>query len=251
MTVAAPRRLYHVLVGYRSAESMPRAGGGSRLAALIASLLLGAPLTLTLVSCGGVRSSADASARRSTLAQRAAAASRRDEVYADAGTRSSARFRKLDHDGDPGTREGYRPHSQFDADDVETRYFGHSASAHDRRSITALVDRYYAAAARDDGRMACSAIDAGLVAGAELAEGSHGPSSPATAGCAAAMAKMLAQAPGRTAADFGAVRVLDVRVRGSEAIALLRLRDARTREMPVLRERGVWKIDAFFDNGLP
>jgi hypothetical protein len=158
---------------------------------------------------------------------------------------------KWDHDGDFGPADGEVPNSLFDGDDREVRYFGHPASEQDRRSITALIDHYYAAAAAGDGGVACSMIDASLV-DALVAQPGRVSATPSSAdrSCATAMSRLFAHVPGRSAADMATTKVIGVRVRGSEGLALLHLRDSATRDMPVAREGGAWRVEAFFDNGL-
>jgi hypothetical protein len=155
---------------------------------------------------------------------------------------------KWDHDGDFGPADNEVPNSPFDGDDDEVRYFGHRPSDADRGSIVALIGRYYAAMAADDGRSACSMIDVSLVkALLEQADGSRGS---ANGGCAEAMVKLFAHVPGHSPGDITATTVIGVRVRGGDGLALLRLRNSSTRDMPVVREKGTWKVEAFVDNGL-
>jgi hypothetical protein len=159
---------------------------------------------------------------------------------------------KWDHDGDFGSNDGDMPNSPFDGDDGEIRYFGHTADRRERQSIAALIHRYYAAAATDNGAAACSMIAAGVLAALVEQSGRVSATSPESSGgsCAARMSEMFAHPPGRSARDLAATKVFGVRVRGREGLALLRLRDVSTRDMPVALEHGTWKVEAFFDNGL-
>jgi hypothetical protein len=52
--------------------------------------------------------------------------------------------------------DDYKGESHYDSDDRGVRSFGHAASAPDRRALTALVQRYYAAAAAENGAKACN-----------------------------------------------------------------------------------------------
>jgi hypothetical protein len=181
-------------------------------------------------------------------ATRASRPAARKEPLGDTGKM----LRRQDHDGDFGSADGDVPHSLFDADDGEVRYFGHRADRPDRRAIASLVARYYAAAASHDGAAVCAIVDRSL-AGSFMparAEAYRAGGQPARDGCAPAMTEMLAHLLGRSPADLVATKVIGVRVRGDEGVALLRLRNSDVRYMPFVREAGVWKLESVFDIGL-
>jgi hypothetical protein len=160
-------------------------------------------------------------------------------------------YARWDHDGDFGPNDGEIPNSEYDGDDGAVRDYGHAAVGPDRRAVTALIGRYYAALAADDGAAACSLLDASLVRALVEERGPSASSSePDGEACAVAMSKLLTRTLGRAPADLSDVTVIGVRVEGDEGLALLRLRSAEVRNMPVSREGGVWKVDAYLDNGL-
>jgi hypothetical protein len=155
---------------------------------------------------------------------------------------------KRDHDDDSDSHSNH----SYDMDDHSVQYYGHAASQADRRLVTAVVMRYYAAAAADDGTRGCSLIDVSLAKG--LSEEYNQASSPAylrSKTCAGVMSKLFKYKPERSSADLAAIRVTGVRVKDDSGLALLRLPTAEVREISVERERGAWKVSMFSDTTLP
>jgi hypothetical protein len=217
---------------------------------ILVSATLGVTMTVAESGGGGCGSTRDGVSHEAPgLAQQASTAT---GTTRESGLRGvERRLAEWDHDGDAGTADAEVPHSLYDGDDREIRDYGHAASATDRRAVTALVDRYYGAAAAGDGVTACSLIDASL-ASALVESNGQLPRASQSAGqaCAAYMSKTFEHLLGRSAADLAAVEVVGVRVKGSEGLALLRLRTSQVRDIPVSRRGGAWKIEAFFDSGL-
>jgi hypothetical protein len=145
-----------------------------------------------------------------------------------------------------------------DEDDYSTRNYGHAASAGDKRTIVALVKRYYAVAAADDGARACVLIYSSLAKGSNLGEAAEvayppAPGVPPLRGrsCAQIMSLLFKEDHQQLAADVATIEVTSVRVKGRYGLALLGFRTSPERQIPVRRERGVWKIDTLLDEELP
>jgi hypothetical protein len=206
------------------------------------------PLMLCGVGCGGVaRESPNTGQRASPTSP---AGSRAVDGSAPRVT-SRRLLRKWDHDGDAGPADEDVPNSPYDGDDNEIRYYGRAANAPEAQAVIALIDRYYKAAAQDDGAVACSLLDASLTR--SLVEEQAQVSDQARSSgktCATLMSEMFKHVPRRSAADFAAVEVTGVRVQGDEGLALLRLQTSEVRDIPVSREGGAWKVEAFLDSGL-
>jgi hypothetical protein len=121
--------------------------------------------------------------------------------------------------------------------------YGHEASAADRRTITALVKRYYKAAAEDDGATACSLIYS-ILAEAVPEDYGQPPGPPALRGktCAVVMSKLFKRIPGQPSSVLSATEVTGVRVAGRRGFAQLHSSAMPTGEIAVERELGRWKI---------
>jgi hypothetical protein len=123
--------------------------------------------------------------------------------------------------------------------------YGHEASEPDRRAITALVKRYYAAAAADDGATACSLIYSTFE---EAIPEDYGqpPGPPNLRGktCAVIMSKLFKQLPGEPPAVLAKTEVTGVSVRGRRGFARLHSSAMHTGSIAVERERQTWKIQA-------
>ena len=129
--------------------------------------------------------------------------------------------------------------------DAHISSYGSPAPEPERREITALVKRYYAAAAADDGVTACRLLDPTLARAVSNDYG--GPTgSPETRGetCPVVLAKLLEHDPGEPFADLGTTRVTGVRLNpnGSEAFVQLSSRDMPTGEIFVQRKGQGWQV---------
>lgn len=139
----------------------------------------------------------------------------------------------------------------YDRDDASTRTYGHAAGTADRRAITALVGRYYAAAAAGDGATACSLIYS-TFARAIPEDYGHNSAGPAylraAKTCPAIMSLLFKHFHGQLA---GAFRVTGVRVGDARAFALTGSATGPASLVEVRREQGAWKIDTLLGNPLP
>jgi len=120
--------------------------------------------------------------------------------------------------------------------------FGHEASPGDRRAVTALVKRYYAAVVAADGRTACSLLSPSVAKG--IAEDYGQPPGPPYARgktCPVVMAKIFKNQPGYPTAFVGTA-VTDVRIYRDRGFALLRSKATPSGEIFLEREHGAWTI---------
>jgi hypothetical protein len=147
--------------------------------------------------------------------------------------------------------------NRTDEDDYAIRNFGHAASAADRRTIAALVKRYYAAGAAGDGAAACALIYSGLANSPNLGEAAEAAYPPAPGvpllrgqSCARIMSLLFKEDHQRLAADLATAIVTRVRVKGSRGLALLGFRTTPERQIPLRREHGAWKVETLLDREL-
>jgi hypothetical protein len=130
--------------------------------------------------------------------------------------------------------------------------YGQEASPADKQAITALVNRYYAAAAADDGAMACSLIYSPLSESvAEDYGQAPAPASLAGKTCQAVMSKLFRQVPGQPPAVLATTVVTGVRVKGRKAYALLHSKTMPEGYVSVQRELGTWKLGTLIGGALP
>ena len=122
--------------------------------------------------------------------------------------------------------------------------YGHEASAADRRAVTALVKRYYAAAAASDGSTACSLLYSNLAN--SVPEDYGKPPGPAYARgktCAVVMFKIFKHLPGHQS-DLAATQVTDVRIYRDQGYAELRSSRTPKGEIFVERQGSSWRVGA-------
>jgi hypothetical protein len=167
--------------------------------------------------------------------------------------------------GEGDNDEGTRPpdgdgdfdnssNSYYDSDDDPIRHFGHAASAADARTIAELVKRYYAAAAAEDGAVACSMI---LSSVAKSLPGNLGiaqpPGPPAYPGktCGLVLSKVFKLNHLHLAAYHAHIEVTGVRVEHDRALAVLGFKTLPGRDITLEREHGGWRLDRWFDIELP
>jgi hypothetical protein len=132
--------------------------------------------------------------------------------------------------------------------------WGQAATAGDRRAITTLVRRYYAAVARGDGKTACSLLYSRFAERVPRFYGGPGRA-PTLHACAEVMSrdvlpKVLKQVRQQLIANGSTLKVSGVRVANQIGLVLLRFKGAPEREFHVHRERNSWKIEELLDNAL-
>lgn len=136
--------------------------------------------------------------------------------------------------------------------DNESEVFGHPAGARDARLVTALVKRYYAAAAHEQGAVACGLLYSVIAESLPQTYGGPG-GSPSLRGdtCATVLTKLFAQLHQRFS-DGTTVRVASVRVafnRATVRIGFAGMKPARY--TAAHRERAAWKMFGLLDVGYP
>lgn len=197
---------------------------------------------LSLTSCGG-----GASARSAPEAAM---------VFTET---SSAPRPRLVHGhlvGDDDMENDDSPHG---GDDVPIRAYGRSASAAAGRAVTSLVERYYSAAARGQLRAACAMLSARISRDPSVTRtvpedrfsARLGPAIRRGETCTQATARQFEHNRRRLAGDVGSLQVVSVRVEGAHGVALLGFRRTLERWIPVVRERGSWRVDFLLDRELP
>jgi hypothetical protein len=147
---------------------------------------------------------------------------------ADAGTSTVS---KLDRDGD---------HDNND-DDSYVLGFGHVADAADNREITTLIRRYFAAAATNNGRQACSILTP-FVAEVVVEQYGH---TPALRGgsCAQVMSKLFAHEHRELVGKHDNLRVIRVGVEGDVARVGLEFPEIHTiRQIRMRRQGNRWTV---------
>lgn len=152
-----------------------------------------------------------------------------------------------DPDDDSPTRESTSYH---DHDDANILSYGGTPSAADERIVTALAKRYYAAAAADDGAMACSLILSGMAK--TLPEDYGGRTGPAYLRggktCRAIMSLLFKHFHGSLTS---VIKVTGVRVKGDRAYALLSSTTRPASYLTLRREAGAWKVEELLAVTLP
>ena len=187
--------------------------------------------------CGGTSRSSAPSARGARSATARATAATRGYVRGD---------------GDVGGDDGPN------GDDHGVREYGREGTAAERRAVTAVVKRYYAAAAARDAVEVCALIYSKIADSSNFnavvpEEYRAAPGSSIFRGkrCAQVEALLLEPDHQQLVAESATVQVTSVRVAGAHGLALLGFRSIAERMIPMQREGSTWKIDALLDSEVP
>lgn len=155
-------------------------------------------------------------------------------------------YLKSDGDADEDDKRKHIAPAESD-DTLFLETYGKKVDRTDQRTVTALVKRYYAAAAAADGTATCSMLDSSLIAG--LAQGQSQTAPGASASCAVIATSLLKQRHTRLAADdAGSMIVIQVRARGNLGLAVVGFKTTPISEILLKHEQGTWKIGALFDS---
>jgi hypothetical protein len=217
------------------------------LLALLAATLL----SLGACACGGTGGATSSRAAASALADASGATAhfRGDGDDDDeAGQRTG---NPNDHDADFDYDTGTASQSYEDRDDRGVFAFGQPASAADERAIAALVKRYFKAAAAVNGARACTMIVARRVKyiGGEDYNNPEGePYLRGAKNCVSVMSRAFEHFHVEVSAPFA---VTGVRVKGSEALALMGSRTQPASSISLEREGSVWKVEGLLSQPLP
>jgi hypothetical protein len=142
-------------------------------------------------------------------------------------------------------------------DDALVRGFGHRASARSGREVAAAIGRYLAAAAAGEGVAACALMSARLLHDDALAleAEAYGPSpaAPSLIGrpCAYIARLLFGERHASLSALNASAVVTAVRVLRARTIAILASHSLPERQMPLVHERGAWRIDSLLDREIP
>lgn len=155
----------------------------------------------------------------------------------------------LDRDGDSDNST----HSYYDKDDKAILDHGRPASAGEQHEIEALVKRYYAAAASENGAKACEMLYSTY---AESVPEDYGTSPPGPAyargsTCAAVLTHVFSHKHDEVASKLHVLHVARVRVLHRLGLAVLSFKGIPPSEMGVAREGKRWKVETLLDVKLP
>lgn len=126
-------------------------------------------------------------------------------------------------------------------DDENVLAYGHAAGAIDRRSSVALVTRYFAAAAAEDGATGCRLLTP-IIAGTVAETDGHSPGLRGKT-CAVVLSKLFKLHHRLLAEKNATLKIIKVRVLGDKALAVLEF--PTIPEVRLIAERrvaGTWKL---------
>lgn len=138
-----------------------------------------------------------------------------------------------------------------DNDQQSVRTYGHEASQGQRLAVAALVKRYFADAAANDGAAACTLLNPGIARSAPLSYGKLGPSYLRGAKtCAAVMRRLFEHYRPELSRKGHPLKVPSLRVEGTEGFAMLRFSDMPERQIAVGRQDGSWYVEMLLDEAM-
>lgn len=199
------------------------------LARSLAACLAVAVSALGAAACGSSKAPSDEAGARLQTESREA--------------RAAASVKDSDGDNDS-------PASRFDPDNDITMDFGHAGSAQDMEAVSALLGRYYRAAATGDGRKACALLY-WLFVETTVEEHNSGKHGRARLTCAQIAAKTFRQHHDELVEDTKAIDLTILRVKGKRGLARVRFGPTRERLVPVELDRAEWRMGTLLDNGAP
>src|ERR1700722_12694083 len=156
---------------------------------------------------------------------------------------------EVDRDNDHDTSV----HTRYDSDDKSILDFGHAADPADKQQITALVRRYYAASAAEDGTTACSMIYSPYAESIPEDYGTSPPGPKFARGntCAEVMTKVFKHFHEGVAQRYPLLKISRVRVKGRVGIAILSFGPKLSeREIHLEKEGHAWKALALIEKDL-
>jgi hypothetical protein len=157
-------------------------------------------------------------------------------------------------EGDDDDDDREKPRS--DPDDASVRDYGHPVDAMEKRAIVRLVGRYYAAAAADDGPLACSLIYPPFTRGSGIIDALPSNYVPAPGStvlrgesCAQVATLLFKLNRQQILEESRGVRVVEARVSATRGYVVLRFKVMPERWLTIERENaGDWRIAAFVDS---
>lgn len=208
------------------------------------------------LACGGADGGARTAARvasTSTGAPAVASATDATRRYLNDGDNDPSNDNDPDNnlpddDNDAPEDNTHPGNGRYHDKDDNIAVYGPSASTADKRTIAALVKRYYAVAAAGDGGKACGMLYSVLATAVPEDFGRPpGPAYLRGKTCAAVMVRVFAHSRAKLKGTFA---VTDVRVKGNHAFVLLGSKTMPASGMFMHREHGVWKIASLLGNPL-
>jgi hypothetical protein len=151
----------------------------------------------------------------------------------------------VDNDYQDLLKKGY-----FDGDDGVRRSYGHAATPEQRRALTAVLERYFAAVAKEDGRLACALLTPAYASSLpeDYGRKAAGTYVVGAKTCAAVLTGVFRHEHAMLAAP---IEVIDVRVNGAQAIALDGSTTMPARQLDLARQGRQWRIEGILGTSLP
>lgn len=207
---------------------------------LIALFAIGL-LSIGAAACGGA-------AKGTSSASRISSSTGTGSRTSAAATKPVQDFTKADGDKDNDVGAPYD-----DTNNNRVLSFGHAASASDRQTIAALVERYYAASAAEDGAKACSMLYSTITETVPEDYGTSppGPSYAKGTTCPAVLTLIFKHSHDQLAVKLSKLKVSRVRLEEHHGLAVLSFGKMPEREIQVIREGRTWKIQSLLDRELP
>jgi hypothetical protein len=138
-------------------------------------------------------------------------------------------------------------------DDTLIVNYGHEATIADKKAVTVTLERYFTAAAADDGARACSTL-VSIVAEAVPEEYGEAPAPPSLRGktCTVVMSKLFKERHRELIAKSATLKVIEVRVEGDNALAILHFSTTPEPQKIVMHREGPnWKVRDLLDSKMP
>jgi hypothetical protein len=207
----------------------------------ILALLAIATLGGSVVACGDTSSNTVSDPHTSSRP----AATNSTETTVNSHTVPPGGYLKSDSDADSDDHQDTGPSSD-DQQEMGSAV-RHGASSADKRAITSIVRRYYAAAAIGDGTKGCSLLASSLATAITTQQ-----SQLANRTCAASLARLFKQQHQHLTAENATTMVVTgVHVSKTVGFVTLGFKKQPEGELVIQREDGTWKINALFDSPLP
>jgi hypothetical protein len=210
---------------------------------LLLALLATVPLSVGAAACGGTTQSGG-----SETTQTRSATTASTQAATTSGTASTGYYVKADQDKDNDVGAPYD-----DTNNNSVLDYGHAASPSDDKAVTALVKRYYTAAAAGDGASACSMIIPSL-AKAVPEDYGRAPGPTYLRGgksCPAVMSLLFKHSHQQLATYLATLKVVRVRLNGKNGLVVLSFGTLPERQISVDQHGSAWKIEALLDSELP
>jgi hypothetical protein len=210
---------------------------------LLFTMFAAALFSVGAIACGSASKGTVTAPRTSSHTSTASAT----QTTISSGT-TTPDYTKTDRDKDNDIRSPYD-----DTNNNSLLKFGSAANTSDRRAITALLKRYYAAATTQDGAKACSMIYSTLAEAVPEDYGVSPPGPPYMRGttCPRVITLLFKHFHDQVVADNAALKVTQVRLNDRQGLALLSFGTMPERQIHLTREGHIWKIASLLDSELP